>query len=75
MFEEAEKIFTDLDDPLRITMAKINRGFAHVALARIGPDPVGKLADDARGLASEAIELGHALGEAAGAHWPTAARS
>jgi len=63
LFEEAEKLFTDLDDPLRITMAKINRGFELLALALGATDPAGEVVDDASNLASEAIEMGHALGE------------
>ena len=63
VFEEAEKIFTDLEDPLRITMAKINRGFEYLALATSEPDATSKLVDDAAYLASEAIEMGHSLGE------------
>jgi signal transduction histidine kinase len=63
VFEEAEKIFTDLEDPLRITMAKINRGFECLALAESERDPTNKLVDDAAFLASEAIEMGHSLGE------------
>ena len=63
VFEEAEKIFTDLEDPLRITMAKINRGFEYLALAKTEQDPTNKLVDDAAYLASEAIEMGHSLGE------------
>lgn len=62
VFEEAEKIFNDLDDPLRITMAKINRGFEYLALAESEPGP-HKFVEDAAYLASEAIEMGHALGE------------
>ena len=63
VFEEAEKIFTDLDDPLRITMAKINRGFEYLALAASEQDPPSKVVDDAAYLASEAIEMGLSLGE------------
>ncbi len=63
VFEEAEKIFTDLEDPLRITMAKINRGFEYLALAETEQDPTNKLVADAACLASEAIEMGHSLGE------------
>ncbi len=63
VFEEAEKIFTDLQDPLRITMAKINRGFEYLALAKGEPGSFSELAKDAGLLATEAIELGQLLGE------------
>jgi signal transduction histidine kinase len=63
LFEEAEKLFTDLEDPLRITMTKINRGFELLALAYDEADPTSKAVADAANLASDAIEMGNALGE------------
>ena len=63
VFEEAERIFGELGDPLRITMAKVNRGFEYLALAKSDPDPASPLVMQARELASDAIDLAHALGE------------
>lgn len=59
LLEQVEAIYASLDDPLRVTMAKINRGFELLSLAET--QGTGDLVPEAAELASEAIEVGRAL--------------
>lgn len=62
LFEHAESIFAALDDPIRVTMAKINRGFELLDIAKSDSGPPDRIAE-AGALAATAIELGLTLGE------------
>ena len=63
LFGQAEDVFRDLADPLRVSMTKLNRGFELLAMA------TGPLADDtdlmasAERIANEVIVSGISMGE------------
>ena len=62
LFGQAEKVFVQLDDPLRVPMTKINRGFELLAMAVTAEAPNHLIADAER-LATEVINSGLAMGE------------
>jgi hypothetical protein len=60
-FEEAESIFAGIDDPVRVSMVQINRGFELLSLAGDESGP-NDLAAEAVRLADQVIEAGVAMG-------------
>ena len=62
VFGQAEKVFVQLDDPLRVPMTKINRGFELLAMAA-GAEAPDHLIADAERLATEVIDSGLDMGE------------
>lgn len=62
LFEQAESVFAELNDPLRVTMAKINRGFELLDMAHLDAGASDRIAEAAT-QAANAIYLGLALGE------------
>lgn len=62
VFEQAEQVFERLDDPVRVPMTKINRGFELLAMATSADDGT-RLVSEAEKLAAEAIARGLDLGD------------
>ncbi len=62
LFEQAEQVFQSLNDPVRVPMTKINRGFELLAMAESAADGSDLVAETEK-LAAEVIERGLALGD------------
>ena len=64
LFEQAESVYLRLGDELRVGTAKINQGFALLALAEIGDDDERTQSiERVRDLAVDIIERGETLGD------------